>query len=69
MDENAIEADFEKVKTALKEGRIDEEALTEAIEDYQDAVRKRPSQEQKKEDINKLIEGLKTAIQETNESR
>ena len=62
MDEKTIEATFEKVKTALKEGRIDEEALTEAIEEYQDATQKRLPLEQRKQEIDKLMAGLNGAI-------
>ena len=62
MDRNQIETDFEKVKLALKEGRVNEEALTEAIEEYQDAVREKPSIEQKKRAINELMTDLSAAI-------
>ena len=40
-DEEAMRAKFEEVKAAVKENRIDEEALTEAIEEYyQDSKQK-----------------------------
>lgn len=62
MDENEVEDIFEKVKAALKEDRIDEEALTEAIKKYQDAMQKRPPLEQKKREIGELMAGLNSAI-------
>ncbi len=62
MDKNQIETDFEKVKLALKEVRVNEKALAEAIEEYQDAIGDRPSVEQKKRDINELMMDLSAAI-------
>jgi len=62
MDEKEMEATFEKVKSALREGRIDEEVLDEAIAEYQDAVRKRPPPDEKKRAISRLTEGLNAAI-------
>ena len=61
-DAERVKAEFEKVKAALKEGRIDEEALTVAIEEFHDSMRKRPSPEQKVQEINKLIEDMDAAI-------
>lgn len=57
-----VKADFEKVKIALKEGRIDEQALIMAIEEYHNAMRKKPSSEQGKEEIDRLIAGMNAAI-------
>jgi hypothetical protein len=62
MDEREIEATFEKVKAALKEGMIDVEILDEAIAEYQDAVRKRPPPDEKKLEISRLTEGLNAAM-------
>ena len=62
MDEKEIEVIFEEAKTALRENRIDEEALTEAMEQYHDTMRRRPSLEQKKQEIDKLMERLNSAI-------
>lgn len=62
LDENQIEADFDKLKLALKEGRVNMEALAEVIEDYQDAVKGRPPIEQKKRAINDLMANLKKVI-------
>lgn len=61
MDEKETEASFEKVKTALKEGRIDEEALDEIIKEYWDAVRKLPVEE-RQQAINTLMASLNAAI-------
>jgi hypothetical protein len=66
MDEKEIEASFEKVKTALKEGRIDEEALDEIIKEYWDVVQKLPVEE-RQQAINTLMVGLNAAIIGSNE--
>ncbi len=62
MDKNQIEKQFEKVKLALKEGRINEDALTEAVEEYQDVIGDRPSLEEKERAINQLMTDLSAAI-------
>ena len=62
LDENQIEADFDKLTLALKQGRVNVEALAEVIEDYQDAVKGRPTVEQKKRAINDLMTNLKKVI-------
>ncbi len=62
MDEKQIEAAFEEVKLALSEGRIDREALMEAMEKYHDAIGDRPPSEQKKQYINELVTDLNAAI-------
>lgn len=62
LDENQIETDFDKLKLALKQGSVNEEALAEVIEDYQDAVKGRPTVEQKKRAINILMTNLSKVI-------
>lgn len=62
MDVKKIETTFEKVRTALEEGTIDVEVLDEAIKEYQDAMRKRPPLEERKQEINRLMESLNAAI-------
>ena len=62
IDGEAIKAVFENVRAAMTEGRIDVEALTDAIEKYQDATRKRPTLDQKKQEINELMAELNVAI-------
>jgi hypothetical protein len=62
MDKNAIEAIFERAKAALKEKQIDEEALTEAIEEYQDSISQSQPLEQKRQIINKLLRDLDSAF-------
>ena len=62
IDEKEVKAVFGKVENAMKEGRIDEEALTEAISQYQDATRRRLSLQERKQAINRLMEGLESAI-------
>lgn len=59
-DREEIDAAFEKVKAALKEGKIDEEILDETIRQYQDATRgKLPPEGQV---IDALKDGLNAAI-------
>ncbi|MFC1716608.1 hypothetical protein ACFL6S_23270 [Candidatus Poribacteria bacterium] len=67
MDKNQIEKDFEKVRLALKEGRINEDALTEAVEEYQDVIGDRPSLEEKERAISQLMADLSVAIARDNE--
>ena len=62
MNPDQIKAEFEGLELARKQGRVDEEALTEIIEDYWDAVRKRPSPQQRKQAIIKLRTSLKEVI-------
>jgi hypothetical protein len=62
MDKNTVEATFERVKTALKAKRIDEEILTEAIKGYLDIVEESPPLEEKKQAIDRLMEGLNAAV-------
>jgi hypothetical protein len=62
MDEKAVEATFERVKNALREKQLDEEMLIEAIREYQDALPENLPSEERKQEINKLIEGLDEAI-------
>ncbi len=61
-DRNPVKDTFERVKTALKEKRIDEDALTEAIEEYQDSISQSQPLEQKAQIINKLKEDLEAAF-------
>lgn len=61
-ERNAIKDTFERVKTALKEKQIDEEVLTEAIEEYQDSISQSQPLEQKKQIINTLKEDLEAAF-------
>ncbi len=61
-DRNPVKDTFERVKTALKEKRIDEEALTEAIEEYQDSISQSQPLEQKRQIINKLLRDLDSAF-------
>ena len=61
-DRNALKDTFERVKTALKEKQIDEEALTEAIEEYQDSISQSQPLEQKKQIIDTLKEDLEAAF-------
>ena len=61
-DRNSVKDTFERVKTALKEKRIDEDALTEAIEEYQDSISQSQPLEQKVQVINKLKEDLEAAF-------
>ena len=61
-DRNAVKDTFERVKTALKEKRIDEEALTEAIEEYQDSISQSQPLERKKQIINTLKVDLEAAF-------
>jgi len=62
LDENQIETDFDKLKLALKEGRVNEEAMAEVIEDYQDAVKGKPTIGQKRRATNNLMADLKKVI-------
>lgn len=64
INEKQVTATFEEVKLALKERRIDKEALAEAIEEYWDAVGKRPPSEQAEEEITKLMESLGKLIKQ-----
>ena len=61
-EKNAIKDTFERVKIALKEKQIDEEALTEAIEEYQDSISQSQPLEQKKQIINTLKADLEAAF-------
>ncbi len=62
LDSNEMETDFEKVKLAMKEGRVNEAALTEALEEYQDAIGEKPSEEQREQAISELMKDLSAAI-------
>ena len=62
MDGKAVEATFEKVRNALEEGMMDEEALSEAIREYQDAMRKMPPLAEERLEIDKLMATLSAAI-------
>ena len=62
MDDKAIETAFEEVKTALKENRLDKEALTEAIEEYHGVMRNKPPEDQERQEIDKLMTALKAAV-------
>jgi hypothetical protein len=62
IDKKAIEDKFDKVKTAFKDGEIDEQAMKQAINDYLDAVKGLPSTELKKSEIEKLMTELNNAI-------
>ena len=62
MDSKEIESEFDKVKNALKAKKVDEGILTEAIQEYQNSATENQSLNQKRETINKLMEGLNAAI-------
>lgn len=62
IDKKAIEDTFDKVKTAFKDGKINEQAMKKAINDYLDAVKGLPSAELKKSEIDKLMTELNNAI-------
>lgn len=62
IDENEIEATFEKLKLALKEDRVDTEALTKAIEEYHNVVKEKPPPARKKQAIDTLMESLTMLI-------
>jgi hypothetical protein len=62
IDKKAIEDTFDKVKTAFKDGKINEQIMKQAINDYLDAVKGLPSAELKKSEIDKLMIGLNNAI-------
>ena len=62
VDKKMIEDTFEKVKTAFKENKIDEQAMKLAIKDYLDAVKGLPSEELKKTEIDKLMTRLNEVI-------
>ncbi|MDQ1329349.1 MAG: hypothetical protein QG641_2638 [Candidatus Poribacteria bacterium] len=62
IDKKAIEDTFDKVKTAFKNGKIDEQTMKQAINDYLEAVKGLPSAELKKSEIEKLMTELNNAI-------
>jgi len=62
MDKKAIEASFEKVKIALEEGKIDEQALKEAIGRFLSAMQETPAPEQMKVEIDRLMADMDAAI-------
>ena len=62
MEQGQVKAEFEELKSARKQGRVDDEALTEIIEGYWDTVRKKPSPQQRKQAITKLMANLKKVI-------
>ena len=62
IDKKAIEDTFDKVKITFKDGRINEQAMKQAINDYLDAVKGLPSTELKKSGIEKLMTELNNAI-------
>ncbi len=61
-DENTVKEAFEEVKTAIEEGKINEKAMRDAINEYLDAMNSMPSKEEKKREIDKLLTNLKAAI-------
>jgi len=62
IDKKAIEDTFDKVKTAFKENRIDEQVMKQMINNYFESVKGLPSAELKKSEIDKLMTGLNSAI-------
>lgn len=62
MDEKTVEAAFERLKKAMKEKHVNEEVLTEAVEEYQEATQEEPPLEEKKQAINRLMDGLNAAV-------
>jgi hypothetical protein len=62
VDKKAIEDTFDKVKITFKDGRINEQEMKQAINDYLDAVKGLPSTELKKSEIEKLMTELNNAI-------
>ena len=62
MDEKTVEATFEKLQTAMKEKQINEDILTEAIEEYQDATKEELPLEEKKQASNRLMDGLNASV-------
>jgi len=62
IDRKAIENTFDKVKIAFKSGRIDEQAMKQAIKSYLDAVKGSSSAELKRAEIDKLITELNNSI-------
>jgi uncharacterized membrane protein YheB (UPF0754 family) len=55
IDKKTIEDTFEKVKTAFKENKIDEQGMKQAIKEYLEAVKGLSSENLKKEEIDKLM--------------
>lgn len=62
IDKKAIEDTFEKVKTAFKENRINEQAMKQAIKYYLEAAKNSSSEELKKAEIDKLMIKLNEVI-------
>jgi hypothetical protein len=62
IDKKTIEDTFEKVKTAFKENQIDEQGMKQAIKEYLEAVKGLPSENLKKEEIDKLMTRLNEVI-------
>ncbi len=62
IDKKSVSDLFESVKSAYKEGRIDEKTLEDAIKEYIENTRGMPSPEMKKNEIEKLIKNLKEAM-------
>ena len=62
IDKKTIEDTFEKVKTAFKENKIDEQGMKQAIKEYLEAVKGLPSENLKKEEIDKLMTRLNEVI-------
>ena len=67
MDPAQTRAEFEELKLARGKGQVDEEALTEIMEDYWDAVRQKPSPQERKQAIIELMANLKKVIMPQNQ--
>lgn len=62
IDKKTIEAFFESVKNAYKEGKIDEKAMESAIKEYIENTRNMPSPERKESELKKLMDKLNEAM-------
>lgn len=62
MDKKTVSDLFESVKDAYKEGKIDEEAMENAIKDYIENTKNMSSPEMKKDEIEKLMNKLRLAM-------
>lgn len=61
-DKKQIEAVFDKTKEAIKKGLINEQLMNQAIKEYIDKIKKKPSDDVKKAELEKLIKALNEAI-------
>lgn len=61
-DKKQIETTFDKTKKAVKEDLINEQLMNQAIKEYIDKIKKKPSNDVKKAELEKLIKALNEAI-------